>query len=306
MTNPKLSEKEINFLKSSYPDLGKKACEEKLNKKIPYYQIRKLGLKVSKKFLKRRNIKNVKIREKNRLNKGIELMSKFKIKTPEIAYLLGFIWGDGHVYKNQNSIIIECIYEDALYIKDIVNFCQLKNKFYTRQRQKSWKRTGLIHINELFFWMFLKNHDYDKKSIKSANKILNKIPKDLHYAFLLGLFDADGCLSYKFSFEKPRSNFHCFSIANSYEYDWGLLKNLFAEQIGNDAFFIRKKKPNKKGHKSSALEFTKFKHIQKMLLFLYQNKRLSGLPRKNKKAKNLVKDRKNYELKSKYAKKLLR
>ena len=71
---------------------------------------------------------------------------------------------------------------------------------------------------------FLYHNDYNEKSFVSANKILNKIPKELHKFFILGLFDGDG----HFNVVKKTKQAE-WVISSTYEQDWGYLESFCKE-----------------------------------------------------------------------------
>lgn len=119
------TEKEIEFLKENYPKYGGEYCSNKLKrtKNSILSKVKRLEIKID-------NNLNSKIKRNNSLgwykkvgngfyNVGLE---QFKnITKPEVSYILGLLWSDGYIIKNdkENIIGIELIKEDLDFIKNI-------------------------------------------------------------------------------------------------------------------------------------------------------------------------------------------
>jgi hypothetical protein len=131
--------------------------------------------------------------------------------TPEFAYSLGFIWGDGHVVKKLNEIRIEIVSKDAHQIIKILKKIG-RWTFYERTRKNRQPQTT-IRTSDIKFKKFLEKYNYTTKS--SDCTIFYELSDDLKKYFLLGLLDADGCI------DKDRNH---VSFSAPYEQDWKFLE----------------------------------------------------------------------------------
>lgn len=139
--------------------------------------------------------------------------------TPEIAYTLGFIWGDGYItdktrigisIKKSDAIILEPTFMKAWnwnIRKDIIKKNpkgEMQYNFHKRDVKLSQK---LI--------------EYKYKSKNEAPTILSIIPDKLKHYWWRGYSDADGC----FCITKDKR--YRFSICGPYNQDWSFVENLF-------------------------------------------------------------------------------
>jgi hypothetical protein len=134
------TEEEINFLKINYPKFGGSYCSLHLNKtrNSILAKVKRLNLYLND-DIKSQIKSNNSLGWYNKIdddsyNVGYE---QFKnINTPEIAYILGFIWSDGSFNKNKyhNDIRIENIRIDLDEIKFIFDKVG-KWCYYTRKRK---------------------------------------------------------------------------------------------------------------------------------------------------------------------------
>ena len=182
------------------------------------------------------------------------------IKTPEIAYLLGFIWADGYIRKNKNVNAIKL----DIGIKDIDNIKKIfdvvgKWNYYNYTRDGKHK-ISTITTNNRPIVEFLIENDYLVKSIKSPVKILKHIPEKLKHYFFRGWSDGDGCFFYN-------KKAHCFSICSTYECDWSLFIKK-TENLKIDSKY--KKIINKKGQKNSQIIISKKESIVKFGNYIYK------------------------------------
>lgn len=187
------------------------------------------------------------------------------IKSPEVAYVLGFLWADGHL-GNSNKILIDNKRSDVENIQNVfyktgewkVSFLNRENKSPSAQ---------LYTINEILYNFLLEN-DYGAKSKKSPCKILNKIPDNIKKYFFRGWFDGDGSIS--------KSKYYNISIAGSYSQDWSALENLSLKIFSKGR--INKTK-TKKGHKSSSFLLSGIS-AKRFLDYIYKDYDEIGLDRK--------------------------
>ena len=274
MNKKRWKKNEIDFLIENYSFLGSKECSKKLNRSI--YSITTkahiLSLKLNKKKLSKIRSKASK---KNINNFKNDLLNNI---TPDFAYILGFIWGDGHVNKKTNNVCVSCVSEDIDEIKDI--FFKTGDWLLYTYKQKKYKEQKTITITNIQLHSFLIKNNYLNKSIKSPIKILKIIPTKLHNYFLLGLIDSDGCFYWN---EKNKQR--QFSITGSYNQEWigveDLLKNI---QLFNYKIVRRKNKTNSF---SSYLRITKKSDIVKLGEYVYSQNNY-GLKRKKEKYLKMI------------------
>lgn len=95
------------------------------------------------------------------------------------------MWVDGHISKSNNTISIECNGDDMLEFKKVLDVFG-KWSYYRKRidsRTKSKPVTN-SYICDKLLHDFLVEHDYLEKSIKSPEKIISKIPKELINLFV--------------------------------------------------------------------------------------------------------------------------
>lgn len=134
-----------------------------------------------------------------------------KIDNSNKAYWLGFIWADGYIAKRirlqqNNSTRIEYNLKIALmeedkthlekFVKDINgNYPIHKYKMSSKQSYISDAYESRLFITNKYMCQYL----YEELGIKprrnDASLVIEKIPKEFHKDFILGLFDADGSMS---------------------------------------------------------------------------------------------------------------
>lgn len=200
----------------------------------------------------------------------------------EFAYYLGIIWADGHVERTR--VILEIMRDDAEEIlNDIRSIDFLKINTYFRNRKNRKPQMAIYFCDVDFYDDFLSKYDYDKKSLKNPQKILEVMPENFRRYFILGLIDGDGC--FYISKDKKTKQFY---ITSNYDQDWGYVINLF-NIIGIEMYEIRRM-INKRGNKSSYIRIKKYSEIEKLFKYLYPNGYEIGLSRKHKKCLDIIKN----------------
>jgi len=252
------TKEETNFLIDNYPSKGASYCAKHLG-----YKYTKVCGKIQSMGLKK--------------NKNIDMGMFLNIEDSNLVYLLGLLWADGTMYNS--TVVLECVIEDADvfegYFKKICKY-----KSYIRNRGHRTQKSLNIGSSDLF--RFLVEHDYDKKSYISPNKILSKIPDNLKYYFYRGILDGDGCFYYN-----KKAYLSQFSISGSYEQDWGYMVNL-CDILGIKKYRIDKHS-NKKGV-GSMFRIVNKKEISIIGNYIYHNYDNDniGLPRKYDKFLEIV------------------
>ena len=200
--------------------------------------------------------------------------------SPEVAYILGFIWGDGAVRRDTHGIIIDIVGVDAKSIYNIL-FSVGKWKYREAQRLGKQPSSSFTTYNAVMA-KFLGENDYYEKSSKSPCKILNLIPEENRHLFFRGWFDADGCIS------ADRGKYFSVAISGTLNQDWSALKNLSLRL--NCEFGVYKVTDK---HSSSSFSFL-VSGQKRFLDYIYQNREVDqiGFPRKFEKYEMLSESKK--------------
>lgn len=210
------------------------------------------------------------------------------VNTPESAYLLGLLWADGCVRKNNYHYNIDL----SIITKDYKSIAKLFNYFgkwtiYKRQRKNRQEQTIIKTSNKRLF-DFLVSKDYKIKSITSPHKILSIIPDNLKHYWFRGYSDGDGC----FCFSKPYNR--RFSFSGDYNTNWRCIRKIFAKYK-----YILQKRILKK-HKNSTIFIYRKSDILNWGSYLYKNytKDHIGYPRKYDKWKSMFEYNIHYNAKN--------
>lgn len=249
---------EKDILIKEYPKKGAKYCSDNLNRTIISIQSMsgKLNLKLNS-DAKTKNLKKSHIKTFDKYK--IHPAQFLNIKTPEVAYFLGFLWADGHITKKYYNINIEIQEDDMIELITHFNKIGIWNE-YIRKR-KNWKTQSQISTSNYHIHQFLSENDYLDKSQKSPNKILNKIPINLQHYFFRGWIDGDGC------FRENKGNYF-FAIAGTANQPWASFKNVLKHVFIKNYKIINIK--NKKGS-GDILKITNKKDIVKLGDYIYKN-----------------------------------
>lgn len=218
----KWTQEEINFLIENYPLYGKEYCEKKLNREGSsiFKKASRLKLKVNSDVRLANNIKAQVKYQNDRTNDefNINIEQFINIQKPEVVYILGFLWADGYIVRNE--IRLEIVKDDLDAIKPILE--SIGKWTYSYRNRNGCRASGRATTSNKKLKEFLVEHDYDKKSYVSADKILSKIPNELKHYFFRGLVDGDGCI-YVLKNKKR------ISVSGSYEQNWFFIDNLCYE-----------------------------------------------------------------------------
>ena len=201
--------------------------------------------------------------------------------TPEAAYILGFLWGDGRVSKLTNkltSIIdVELVKDDLDKIRNVFNSVGKWN--YSSRQRVNRKPQARLSCSNIPLSIGLRKLNYDIKSISDIGKVINIIPEEIKRYFILGLFDADGC----FYFNEKHYLAQC-SIAGSHEQDWTTLENILNNLNLSPTISRRYQGKNK----SSIIRFCGIKKLTIFANYLYPNGLEFSLERKYNIIKHLL------------------
>lgn len=198
------------------------------------------------------------------------------IVDPEVAYLLGFLWADGYLFKTVKGrarVGVECLSEDMKEIDHIFSFVGI---WGTQHRHRKGRRPQTVkNCSSHALFDFLENLGYSEKSGGSHEKILSSLPKELIPFWLRGYFDGDGNL---YLFKDCVGGQVTFS--SCYSQDWNALKDFLISKGFNVRIEHRKAK---NGNKSGALRLVGYENIMRFLNYIYDPEPSIGLARKKKK-----------------------
>lgn len=203
-------------------------------------------------------IKEVNISTKS----GIDEKFFINCQTPESAYILGFIWGDGYILKDINKSIfklsIECVEEDLKTIEEVFN----KAGKWTRATRTRINRKPslLLTVSNKKLIEYLESKNYLIKSGANAI-ILDDIEYDLQKYWWRGYLDADGCIYYN---KNLCSKQLCFT--STYDQDWTFCENSFKNL--NIKYTIRRTKELRSKSKSSKVRVSTL-DICKLCEYIY-------------------------------------
>lgn len=187
-----------------------------------------------------------------------------KIACPYLAYFLGFFWGDGWLFKSKKwqtrGIGCDQNKSDFKHVKAIFervlpnwkNFVRIiKGKSYPRIYKVDWE-----------VYDFLITLGYGEKS-GSHNKVLNILDDGVKRYFVLGLFDADGCIRAKTNGSQSAAN-----IVGPINQNWGSLQRLLKK---NNIETYIDRIIDKNGHKYSYLKVKNQLNILEFYTLLYKD-----------------------------------
>ena len=157
MSRKNLNNEEIKFLYENYPTKGWEFCAKQLNlTKIQIYDM-----------CARRNIRRFK-RIKVDHNQFVN------VSTPETAYILGLIFGDGNL-SDKRDISVALVKEDMDSLLNIFKKTGDWNQ-YSRQ-MLHWKPSLRLRTSNKQLFNYLESKGYKSKSEGSAQDIINTIPE---------------------------------------------------------------------------------------------------------------------------------
>lgn len=239
---------EIKFLNENYPANGANYCSDKLS--IPINSIRqkssKLGLKVN-------DTRKSYVQKTNSLTYDYPNINNFtNITTKEAAYILGILWADGYI--NKNNVILEIDKIDLESIKDV--FFRLGEwRYGDRLRNNKIKKIGFISCCSIELSNILIAYGYKNKSIQQP-KMIELIPDNIKNYFYRGLIDGDGCF-----YVNKKNRLYQFILAGSYLQEWKYFTNLL--DMLNIIYSVKQKTQTQNGklNQSSIIRICRKKDI---------------------------------------------
>ncbi len=275
-----LTNTELDFIRQNYQTLGGTDCARKLNRSRNTINITAKAMGLSLTHEHRSNIMKRKLYkpfDKRNVNPSSFIISEQMKKVN--AYLLGFIWADGHISfcRSACEISARFVTDDA---PDIIPLFQQTGKWgIYKQHPEGCREATIIKTNNRPLAEFLNSMDYVTKSNAPATKILSFIPTHLRRYWWLGCLDGDGCFSVGIGKQGQEIGIH-----SSYDQDWTHFKEL-TEELDMCYYFERRKRTN---GTSSAVRIVKKESCAKFIHYLYPNGYEFGLRRKFAKAMEML------------------
>ena len=163
--------------------------------------------------------------------------------SPDMAYVLGFLFADGYVFKNPRGSCFFCFCStDKEIIIKIRNVLQSNHKIgvKNKKRKNGWKTCYVLQIGSKDIFSNLKRK-FGIIPNKSLVIKFPKVPKEFFGDFLRGYFDGDGCVSFGKYWRKDRNKWkwqlttNFTSGSKNFLIDLhSVLKNLdFSGRLGN-------------------------------------------------------------------------
>ncbi|OUP87202.1 hypothetical protein B5F04_08800 [Limosilactobacillus reuteri] len=207
-----------------------------------------------------------------------------QIDTPEKAYVLGYIFADGHVGEKQ--IRLECIRKDVELLNFVIEQLSPGTKIHEFTKPpRRWKDGHTSSVLETYYcsvgcWEHVR--DLKKYNLYHRKQCMDyplpELDKDLYRDFLRGVFDGDGTTWVQNGTPKVSI---CFDHNQACE----------MEEILKEAGVITKPNNNiidmdKYGSNISHLRITRLKDVKAFFNYIYYDQNLFCLTRKYKKFKN--------------------
>lgn len=312
---------EINFLKENYNKIGRAECAKILNRSVNSVAKKiidaKLGLKSKEiwgdlelRFLNENYktfgvdycVANLKMSRRriiskanllglttNIINKS-ENKNKPKVKyelfdsslTKESVYILGLLWADGHVRKENKTTSISCVQSDIEEVIPVflkTGDWLISNpirKYFNGNEVKTQKK---IHTTTWGLYEILVYYGYLDKTNGCPIHMLNKIPNNLKKYWFRGFLDGDGCIR----LGKKYGSSIVFS--GPYNQNWLFLERL-CEHL--DVYFLIDRRISKLGGQSYFTIYRK-NDVKIFGEYIYSNYDSIGFSRKYKKYMETIK-----------------
>jgi len=205
-------------------------------------------------------------------HRGVEPEQFVRPTTPEVAYILGFLWADGWVSKDHPFIRTEILETDA---NDLVPVFMATGKWGIssrsrpgRRRQTTFATTGRDlhrHFVQLGFC---------EKDRVSAKQVIDSVPAKFRHYWARGLFDGDGCI-----YTNQKQSLAHVTIAGAFAQDWAGVLDLFATAGVHFKISRRIHKSTGGRTRDSILRISKRSEVMRLRDYIYQGKTF-GIVRK--------------------------
>ena len=161
-----------------------------------------------------------------------KLKTKYKLLTKELAYILGVIYGDGHVSIKQRRVILSAIDKDFVlnFKENLEKWSGFKTRFYLRNLKlskliKRRKPQWVCYIDSIEAAKFLKK--FNRDNIKYCNKVIK-------YEFIKGMFDSEGSVTLDGSIHIYNSDKSLINFVNKLINNLGIKTSLLSRTCINN------------------------------------------------------------------------
>jgi hypothetical protein len=197
-----------------------------------------------------------------------------QLENLQFIYLCGFLWGDGYFYSSADLSVISCEikYEDYLSMEPIfMEFGEWGKLIRERQFNKSgeYRKYGRFTSHNRKFLSYMYELGFNNRG-DSHDQFLKNIKPEIHYAFWLGLLDADGCIS-----DSSESSYFV-DYCSSFDQNWNSLESFLTKY---DINYRISKRQGTIG-KYSSLNIGGRDNSLKLLNILYSNPDIKSMDRK--------------------------
>jgi hypothetical protein len=279
----RLNEYQINFIKENYFNFGAKYCSEKLNlnKSTVISCARRNGLKVSDKILKSTRFKTKKI---------IDIDDYLNVVKPEISYIYGLIYADGHVSFSNNKSKTPIVKHTSVKYDSEVSDRIFKNlnwrNFNYENDLSLGKNTMSVNwISSKELGEYLISQNYREKHMGTF--IYNKF-KPLTNHFLRGFLDGDGCITTSNNGKYKQTSIY---FSSSYLQKWEFITEILKKI---DVKYKIRTNTDKLG-KSSQICIHDSKSIYNLCEYIYKDSENIRLERKFNKYQEFLEYKKIYQ-----------
>lgn len=244
-----LSNEQIQWVCHNYPVHGIKYCANHLN--IPKWIIENIAQKNNLKYSR------------------IPIPQPILFDTPQKAYLLGLLWGDGYLIHPKQTkckyISLQLVNKDFIDIKQML--FELGDWRISEKKPKNRQIISTATIKNGLIGLYFDTLKFGIKSQISCSHLLELLNPIYHKDFLLGLIDADGCFYYN-----AKNHLRQFSLAGSYTQDWTGIENLFLK-LNIEYKIVRRiqKRKNAKDSGSSIVRVTNEINLKKLIRYIHPN-----------------------------------
>jgi len=230
----------------------------------------------NKSFSKYLKLNNIEIRETRR--KYIVNEEYFDIiDTEDKAYWLGFLMGDGCIKSNNNQIQLALSNKDEDHVIKFKN-CLNSNYPIIYEETKFNSKSSIFRIYSKK--MYNRLNELNFTTHKSMNEKF--IHSNFDYAFIRGIFDADGWIT------KSKNHLKEFGICSSLNLCNEIKDYLISKGINKDKISISKNN-TKKDNQLYRIRIFNSKDLKTVYDLLYQNKNCINLERKKIKFEDILK-----------------
>ncbi len=265
----KLTTEIEDYIRLHYPTEGSKPILEKYG--MPQSTlagwIKKLGIIMSKETKSHlATLRNSRKAEEY----DIDVKQFVSVETPEVAYLLGFIWADGHVRcitPHQGRVNVFNISSDIKEIEWIFRKTGNWRFHYVPNTCPTYQPQTRVITSNCHLANYLASKDYLIKTNRSACSILSMIPDHLKHYWWRGYFDGDGCIY-------QHKTLRQVSLTSAYGQDWTFVKKLF-DSLGVKHVIIQR--TTKEKHKNSVVRLTGHDSCISFMTYIYQGREQDGI-----------------------------